>query len=135
MGPDAFARQAVKPALLQFTEAAAAINAKEHGYEYARKVYAAFPEVPKMADFCVHWFRLAQDRLKPGQRAGLVGTKTIRQNESREASLDYIVANGDTITEAVSHQVWSGEAAVHVALVNWLNGQQPGTKKALHPNR
>ncbi|MGD0262962.1 MAG: DNA methyltransferase [Verrucomicrobiota bacterium] len=103
--------------------------AKEHGYEYARKVYAAFPDVPKMADFCVHWFRLAHDHLKPGGRAGLVGTKTVRQNESREASLDYIVANGGTITEAVSHQVWSGEAAVHVALVNWLKGQQPGTKK------
>ncbi len=103
--------------------------AKEHGYDYARKVYAAFPEVPKMADFCVHWFRLAHDRLKPGCRAGLVGTKTIRQNESREASLDYIVANGGTIAEAVSHQVWSGEAAVHVALVNWVKGQQAGIKK------
>ena len=103
--------------------------AKEHGYEYARKVDAAFPGVPKMADFCVHWFRLAHDRLKPGGRAGLVGTKTVRQNESREASLDYIVANGGTITEAVSHQVWSGEAAVHVALINWLKGEQGGTKK------
>ena len=103
--------------------------AKEHGYEYARKVYGAFPGVPKMADFCVHWFRLAHDRLKPGGRAGLVGTKTVRQNESREASLDYIVANGGTITEAVSHQVWSGEAAVHVSLVNWLKGEQAGPKK------
>jgi SAM-dependent methyltransferase len=103
--------------------------AKEHGYDYARKVYAAFPAVPKMADFCVLWFRLAHDRLKPGGRAGLVGTKTIRQNESREASLDYVTANGGTITEAVSHQVWSGEAQVHVSLVNWLKGEQPGTKK------
>jgi hypothetical protein len=104
-------------------------RAKEHGYEYARKVDAAFPDVPKMADFCVHRFRLAHDRLKPDGRAGLVGTKTIRQNESREASLDYIVANGGTITEAVSHQVWSGEAAVHVSLVNWVKGEQAGTKK------
>jgi SAM-dependent methyltransferase len=103
--------------------------AKEHGYQYARKVYAAFPDVPKMADFCVLWFRLAHDRLKPGGRAGLVGTKTIRQSESREASLDYITANGGTITEAVSHQVWSGEAAVHVSLVNWLKGEQAGPKK------
>ena len=94
--------------------------AKEHGYEYARKVHAAFPDVPKMADFCVHWFRLAHDRLKPGGRAGLVGTKTIRQNESREASLDYVVNNGGVITEAVSTQVWSGEAQVHVSLVNWV---------------
>ena len=82
-----------------------------------------------MADFCVYWFRLAQDRLKPGGRAGLVGTKTIRQNESREASLDYVVNHGGTITEAVAHQVWSGEAAVHVSIVNWLKGKQDGLKK------
>ncbi len=53
-------------------------------------------------------------------RAGLVGTNTIRQNESREASLDYLVENGGIITEAVSTQVWSGDAAVHVSIVNWL---------------
>jgi hypothetical protein len=87
-----------------------------------------------MADFCVLWFRLAHDRLKDGGRAGLVGTKTIRQNESREASLDYIVKNGGLITEAVSHQVWSGEAAVHVALVNWVKGEQPGLKKLYTQN-
>ena len=109
--------------------------AQEHGYDYARKIHAAFPDVPKMADFCVHWFRLAHDNLKLGCRAGLVGTKTIRQNESREASLDYIVNNGGTITEAVAHQVWSGEAAVHVSIVNWLKGKEAGSKKTLHSNR
>lgn len=103
--------------------------AREHGYEYAEKVYAAFPDVPKMADLCVHWFRLAHDRLKQGGRAGLVGTKTIRQNESREASLDYVVAHGGTITEATAHQVWSGEAVVHVSIVNWIKGQAAGIKK------
>ncbi|HEV2209626.1 MAG TPA: DNA methyltransferase [Verrucomicrobiae bacterium] len=103
--------------------------AKEHGYAYARKVHTGFPEVPKMADFCVYWFRLAHDNLGSGGRAGLVGTKTIRQNESRQASLGYIVNHGGTVTEAVSHQVWSGEAAVHVSLVNWIKGEQPGTKK------
>ena len=50
----------------------------------------------------VHWFRRAHDELKLGQRAGLVGTNTIRQNESREGGLDYIVDHGGTITEAVS---------------------------------
>jgi SAM-dependent methyltransferase len=103
--------------------------AKEHGYDYARKVYEAFPEVPKMADYCVYWFRLAHERLDVGGRAGLVGTKTVRQNESRKASLDYIVANGGTITEAVSHQVWSGEAAVHVSILNWAKGVQAGGKR------
>jgi hypothetical protein len=87
-----------------------------------------------MADFCVHWFRLAHDSLKPGGRAGLVGTKTVRQNESREASLDYIVANGGTITEAVSHQVWSGEAAVHVSR-QLAEGRASRPQETLHPNR
>src|SRR2546423_4998728 len=105
--------------------------AREHGYEYARKVHAAFPDVPKMADFCVPWFRLAHDRLAPGARAGLVRAKTICQNESREASLDYITRKGGTITEAVSSEVWSGEAAVHVSIVNWVKGEQPGLKRLM----
>ncbi len=100
--------------------------AKEHGYDYANKLYARFPGVPKMADFCTHWFRLAHDALPSGGRAGLVGTNTIRQNESREASLDYIVENGGVITEAVSTQVWSGEAAVHVSIVNWVKANASG---------
>jgi len=105
--------------------------AREHGYPYVRKVHARFPAVPKMADFCTHWFRLAHDALPAGGRAGLVGTNTIRQNESREASLDYIVENGGTITEAVSSEKWSGDAAVSVSLINWLKGDSAGTK-ALH---
>jgi SAM-dependent methyltransferase len=93
---------------------------QEFGPAYARKVRKAFPGVPGRADFCVYWFRKAHDHLKAGQRAGLVGTNTIRQNYSREGSLDYIVQNGGTITEAVSSQVWSGEAVVNVSLVNWI---------------
>src|SRR5437764_5526610 len=57
--------------------------AQEYGYDYARKIHGRFPNVPKMADFCTHWFRVAHDALLAGGRAGLVGTNTIRQNESR----------------------------------------------------
>lgn len=105
--------------------------AKEHGYDYARRVYARFPDVPKMADFCTHWFRLAHDTLLTGGHAGLVGTKTVRQSESRQASLDYIADHGGTITEAVAHEVWSGDAAVHVSIVNWVKGEYAGTKRLL----
>lgn len=63
-----------------------------------------------------------------GGRAGLVGMNTIRQNEGREASLDHIVAKGGTITDAVSTQVWSGDAAVHVSIVNWVKGEEAGKK-------
>lgn len=113
--------------------------AKEHGYEYVRKVHAAFPSVPKMADFCVYWFRKAADQLPActvadpvAGRAGLVGTQNIRNNESREGGLDHVVKGG-TIIEAVDNQPWSGEAKVHVSIANWVNSQDaallPKTRK------
>lgn len=71
-------------------------------------------------DLCVYWFRKAHDHLKPGQRAGLVGTNSVSQNTAREASLDYIVEKGGVITDAVSSQRWPGDAKVHVSLVNWV---------------
>lgn len=96
---------------------------------YINQVRAQFPAVSGHADYCVYWFRRAHDEMKEGQRAGLVGTNTVRQNYSREGGLDYIVGNGGTITNAVSTQVWSGDAVVHVSLVNWLKGEENGKKR------
>ena len=95
----------------------------EHGAKYIKKVRAAFPGIPGRADFCVHWFRKAHDHLRNNGHAGLVGTNTIRQNYSRQGGLDYIVETGGTITNAVSTEVWSGDAAVHVSIVNWVKGE------------
>lgn len=58
-----------------------------------------------------------------------MGTNTIRQNYSREGGLDHIVTHGGTITEAVSTQVWSGDAVVHVSIVNWVKGEADGPMK------
>jgi hypothetical protein len=99
----------------------------EYGDDYVKRLRKAYAPVPGMADFCVYWFRKAHDHLAPGGRAGLVGTQNIRSNASRIGGLDYITASG-TITEAVSAQVWSGEAAVHVSIVNWIKGGEAGTK-------
>ena len=96
---------------------------KEYGPAYVNRVRAEYSGVPGRADFCVYWFRRAHDELAQGGRAGLVGTNTIRQNYSREGGLDYIVQNDGTITDAVSTQVWSGDAAVHVSIVNWVKGE------------
>ncbi len=97
--------------------------------DYLHQLRERFPTTDGRADYCVHWFRLAHDHLKPGDRAGLVGTNTIRQNYSREAGTDYIIENGGTITEAVSSMVWPGEADLHVSLVNWTKGKQEGVKR------
>ena len=101
----------------------------ELGPAYLARLREHHPDIDGRADFCVYWFRLAHDRLKPGQRAGLVGTNTIRQNYSRMGGLDYIVANGGTITEAVSSMIWPGEAVVHVSIVNWIKGDASGLKR------
>lgn len=90
------------------------------GDKYIDRVFARFPEVKDSVDFCSYWFRLAHDALPDGGRAGLVATNSISQGKSRAASLDYIARNGGVIHSAVSTQPWSGEANVHVSIVNWV---------------
>lgn len=101
---------------------------REMGAAYVKKLRAAYPDMPGRADYCVYWIRKAHDHLQAGQRAGLVGTNTIRQNDSRVGGLDYVVQHGGTITDAVGTQVWSGDAAVHVSIVNWVKGESRAPK-------
>jgi SAM-dependent methyltransferase len=98
----------------------------ERGADYVNRLRKAYPEIPGMADYCVHWIRRAHDHLPPSTgedpvagRAGLVGTQNIRNNQSRVGGLDYVVKTG-TILEAVENEPWSGEANVHVSIVNWV---------------
>jgi hypothetical protein len=97
-----------------------------HGSEYIDSIRKAFPEVPGLADYCVYWIRRTQEHLPDctkenpvAGRAGLVGTQNIRNNKSRVGGLDYVVERG-TIIEAVDNQPWSGEANVHVSIVDWV---------------
>jgi type II restriction/modification system DNA methylase subunit YeeA len=104
------------------------------GDEYVDKVFKQFPDV-KDVDFCSYWFRLAHNNICRGgslkdslriartaptkERVGLVATNSISQGKSRKATLDYIANNSGYIHEAISTQPWSGEAKVHVSIVNW----------------
>ncbi|GAA5014848.1 DNA methyltransferase [Streptomyces siamensis] len=94
----------------------------ELGAEYCQRLLREHPNVAGVSDFVTYWFPLAHDHLPQGGRAGMVATKTIRENDSRKSSLDYIVDNDGTIFDAVSSQPWSGDAVVHVSLVNWAKG-------------
>ena len=76
-----------------------------------------------LKDLCVYWFRRAADQMRPGDRAGLVGTNSISQNRARGASLNYVVEKGGVITNAISRHKWPAEAVVNVSIVNWI--QQP----------
>lgn len=98
---------------------------EEFGRAYLNSVRDRYPDVDGRADYCVYWFRRAHDELPEAGRAGLVGTNTIRQNYSRMGGLDYIVGNGGAITNAWATKVWSGDAVVHVSIVNWVKGEAP----------
>ncbi|MEB3295569.1 MAG: DNA methyltransferase [Synechococcales bacterium] len=89
------------------------------GDSYIDRVFQRFPAVQDSVDFCAYWFRLAHDHLSETGRAGLVATNSISQGKSRVSSLDYVTQNGGVIHDAISSQVWSGEANVHVSITNW----------------
>lgn len=102
---------------------------EELGPSYVQKLRESFPYIDGRSDYCVYWFRIAHENLVDGQRAGLVGTNSIRQNYSRESGLDVIVSEGGEITEAVSSMIWSGTAVVHTSIVNWMKGTNKGLKR------
>ncbi|WP_254172769.1 type IIL restriction-modification enzyme MmeI [Planktothrix pseudagardhii] len=89
------------------------------GDEYVDRIFAKFPDV-KDVDFCTYWFRLTHNHLGENCRAGLVATNSISQGKSRKVSLDYITQNGGCIYDVISTQPWSGEAKVHISIINWL---------------
>jgi hypothetical protein len=92
---------------------------EERGADYAAWLGEEFPDIGGVSDYVSYWFRKTHDLLPAGKRAGLVGTNTIRQSDTRRASLDYITNNGGVIYDAVSSQPWSGDASVAVSIVNW----------------
>lgn len=102
---------------------------QEFGREYVSKLEELYPGVPRRADLCTYWIFRTHERLRECRiddptcgRAGLVGTQNIRNNQSRVGGLDHVVKDG-TIIEAVDNQPWSGEAVVHVSIVNWIKSQ------------
>ncbi len=97
----------------------------ERGDEYAEKIYAAFPDAKGQPDYCVFWFQKAHN--SSAKKIGLVGTNSIAQGVSRKASLEYITGNKGIIINAISTQVWSGTANVHVSIVNWVKRNPPAS--------
>jgi SAM-dependent methyltransferase len=97
---------------------------KELGDKYVDRVFNKFPDIKGQVDFCSYWFRLSHDHLLENGRAGLVATNSISQGLARIAALDYITSKNGIIYNAISTQPWSGEAKVHVSIVNWIKSQE-----------
>lgn len=99
----------------------------ELGDDYVEKLFARYPK-NRAADYVTYWFSRALEVLQPGERAGFVCTNSIAQNESREASIDQVLAAGGSITDAWKSYPWPGEAAVHVGVVNWVMAPWDGIR-------
>ena len=91
---------------------------KELGDEYVEWLKQEFGIGVK--DYAAYWFRKAHPHLADRGRAGLVVTNSISQNRNRKPTLDWILDKGAVVTNAISTQDWSGEAAVDVSIVNWI---------------
>ncbi|MCG8553996.1 MAG: N-6 DNA methylase [Proteobacteria bacterium] len=97
------------------------------GFSYVERLREEFPGVA--GDLCVYWFRRAHEHLTDGGRAGLIGTSGIRVGKARDASVGFVVANGGSITNAVSTKAWPGDAVLNVSVVNWIRGESFGRAK------
>ncbi|MEZ4447554.1 MAG: type IIL restriction-modification enzyme MmeI [Polyangiaceae bacterium] len=89
----------------------------ELGGDYLARLQAHFSTGG--GDLCAFWFRKAHLSLLEDGRAGLVATSAVRFGLARETSLDFIVANGGYIVDAISMKSWPGDATVNVSVVNW----------------
>jgi len=90
----------------------------ELGEEYTVALRKAWPQVSGGADLVCYWFAGAWDRMVAGklERAGLVGTNSIRGGANREV-LEPIVAHGQ-IFAAWSDEEWTVEgASVRVSII------------------
>jgi len=98
---------------------------RELGDDLIEQLFARYPH-NRAADLATYWFTRALATLRPGERAGYVCTNSISRNTNRVASLDRILAEGSTITDAWPSYPWPGDAVVHVSIVNWISGPHPG---------
>ena len=101
---------------------------QEKSPEEIAAIRREYPEIGGAADYVSYWFRKTHDLLPDDGYAGLVATQNIRAGETRPYTLDYIVDNGGTITDAVSSKPWSGDAVVEVSIVNWTKAPYDGPR-------
>jgi hypothetical protein len=71
------------------------------------------------ADLSAYFFLRIGELLRADGMAGLLGTNTIAQGDTREVGLEQLLANGFSIPRAVASQPWPGAASLEVAEV-WL---------------
>lgn len=77
------------------------------------------------SDLVAHFFRRAFTLMRKTGVFGLIATNTVRQGDTRETGLTFILTHGGAILRAIRRLKWPGEAAVVVSVVHVTKGK-PG---------
>ncbi len=93
-----------------------------NGATYFQFALNRFTDSKHQCDLVGFFFRRAYSVLRDGGCLGLIGTKTISQGDTRESSLQPILASKGTIYEVQKRLPWPGEAAVIVSVVHIRKG-------------
>jgi len=72
----------------------------------------------KNADLCAHFFRRAFSLMRDSGCMGYLSTSSIREGETRGASLEHVLGKGGTIFRALTKAKWPGGANVYVCTIH-----------------
>ncbi len=87
------------------------------GDAYLACLKERFAAAGNRADLVAYFFQRSFALLSTVGASGLIATNTIRQGDTREASLSFVVRNGGKIYRATKRFAWPGEAAVIASIV------------------
>jgi hypothetical protein len=88
------------------------------GYPFLEYLRYNYSSSGGLCDLVGYFFRRIFSIISNNSFTSLISTNSICQGDTKEASLDYILANNGLINFAVKSQKWPGNAAVEVSLIS-----------------
>jgi hypothetical protein len=96
------------------------------GEEYLKSLYAVYPFFGDRADLVSLFFCRVADLASASGCAGLIGTDTIAEGDTREVGLERILASGTSIYRAVRSMLWPGTASQRISIAHFSRGPWTG---------
>lgn len=87
------------------------------GLTYQAALKGQFEKAKGAADYSAYFFRRACELTKSKGRVSLIATNSIKEADTREVGLDYLLTHGVSIYRADTEMPWPGSAAVRVSII------------------
>jgi len=108
------------------------LTTETHGPLYGEWLKAIHIGSHGNADLSAHFFRRATILLGDHGTVGLLATNTIAQGDTRSTGLQWLLAEGAVIYDAVKSREWPGDSNVSYALVHLAKGDVVDASTARH---